>query len=159
MFSRRSVTTVTLLAALGLSVLAVSCGSPGSSGTTSTLSGGAPATGVTAPAGATTLSSAPTGTSAPGGGTWVTGETGDSILGKWHNNVTGETLEFFPNGTVTGTAGDAMGVAVTYAINGDQITISALGTILVTQTFSISGGMLTIIDNETGISGTLQRVE
>ena len=97
-------------------------------------------------------------TSASGAGTWVTGETGGSILGKWHNNVTGETLEFFPNGTVTGTAGDRMGVGVTYAISGDQITISALGTILVTQTFSISGGELTIIDNETGVSGTLQRV-
>jgi hypothetical protein len=155
---RRTAFALTLVILLVSCLVAVGCESPGGT-TTTVLGGGVPGTSATAPAGATTISSAPTATSGSGAGTWVTGESGNSILGKWHNNMTGETLEFFPDGTVTGTAGDAMGVAVTYALSGDQITISALGTILVTQTFSISGGTLTIIDNETGISGTLQRVE
>ena len=95
-----------------------------------------------------------------GGGTWVTGESGNSILGKWHNAITGETLEFFPNGVVTGSRyADMKGIEVTYAISGDQLSISALGTLLVTQTFSIDGNTLTIIDNASGISGTLQRTE
>ncbi len=127
-------------------------------GSSTTVLGGATGPGDTVPAGATTLTSVATGATVTPGGTPVTGGSGDSILGKWHNSVTGETLEFFPNGVVTGSRyADMKGIEVTYAINADQITISALGTILVTQTFSISGGTLTIIDNETGISGTLQR--
>jgi hypothetical protein len=128
-------------------------------GTTTTVVGGGAVPGDTSAGVATTVAGAPTATSDSGAGTWVTGESGNTILGKWFNNVTGETLEFFPNGVVTGSRyADMKGVEVTYALNGDQITISALGTILVTQTFSIDGNTLTIIDNDTGVSGTLQRV-
>jgi hypothetical protein len=144
------------LVLLGCCLLAVGCGSADS--TTTTLLGGGSTPGDTIGAGtATTLGS--TATTLAVGGTPITGESGNTILGKWHNNVTGETLEFFPNGVVTGSRfADMKGVEVTYAINVDQITISALGTILVTQTFSIDGNTLTIIDNATGVSGTLQRV-
>jgi hypothetical protein len=154
---RKIALALSLLMVMGCSLLAVGCESLDS--TTTTVLGGGSTPGDTSSAAATTLVSAPAGTSDTGAGTWVTGESGNSILGKWHNNMTGETLEFFPDGTVTGTAGDTMGLAVTYALNGDQITISALGTILITQTFSIDGNTLTITDNETGISGALQRVE
>jgi hypothetical protein len=154
---RKIALALSLLMVMGCSLLAVGCESLDS--TTTTVLGGGSTPGDTSSAAATTLLSAPARTSDTGAGTWVTGESGNSILGKWHNNMTGETLEFFPDGTVTGTAGDTMGLAVTYALNGDQITISALGTILITQTFSIDGNTLTITDNETGISGALQRVE
>jgi hypothetical protein len=154
---RRTTCAIALVLLLGCCLLVVGCESLDS--TTTTVGGGGSAPGDTSAGVATTLSSGPAVTRDTGGGTWVTGGSGNSILGKWHNNVTGETLEFFPDGTATGTAGDSMGVAVTYAINMDQITVSALGTILVTQTFSIDGNTLTIIDNETGVSGTLQRVQ
>jgi hypothetical protein len=154
---RKTAFALTLLVLLGSCLLAVGCDSLDS--TTTTVLGGGSTPGDTTGAGtATTLSS--TATTLAVGGTPITGESGNTILGKWHNAITGETLEFFPNGVVTGSRfADMKGIEVTYAINMDQITISALGTILVTQTFSIDGNTLTIIDNATGISGTLQRVE
>jgi hypothetical protein len=153
---RKTAFALTLLVVLGCCLLAVGCDSLDS--TTTTVLGGGSTPGDTTGAGtATTLSS--TATTLALGGTPITGESGNTILGKWQNNVTGETLEFFPNGVVTGSRyADMTGIEVTYAINMDQITISALGTILVTQTYSIDGNTLTIIDNDTGISGTLQRV-
>jgi hypothetical protein len=153
-------TAVVLAMLLILACCAVAVGCESLDGTTTTVLGGAAGLpSDTTPAGATTLSSIATGATVTPGGTPITGESGNTILGKWFNNVTGETLEFFPNGVVTGSRyADMKGVVVTYAINVDQITISALGTILVTQTFSIDGGTLTIIDNNTGVSGTLQRV-
>ena len=142
---------------IGVCVVAVGCEALDATGTTAV---GGGATGETTPAPGSAPTSAPVSAPDTGGGTWVTGESGNSILGKWHNAITGETLEFFPNGVVTGSRyADMKGIEVTYAISGDQLSISALGTLLVTQTFSIDGGTLTIIDNETGISGTLQRVE
>jgi hypothetical protein len=157
MTMREAAVVLTLLLALACCAVAVGCESL--DGTTTTVLGGAGVPGGTTPAGGTTLSSLATGTSVGGPGTWVTGESGNTILGKWQNNVTGETLEFFPSGVVTGSRyADMKGIVVTYAINIDQITFSALGTILVTQTFSIDGSTLTIIDNNTGVSGALQRV-
>jgi hypothetical protein len=157
MTMRKAAVVLTLLLVLACAVLAVGCESLDS--TTTTALGGAGVPGDTTPAGATTLSSIATGATVTPGGTPITGESGNTILGKWQNNVTGETLEFLPNGVVTGSRyADMKGIVVTYAINVDQITISALGTILVTQTFSIDGSTLTIIDNNTGVSGTLQRV-
>lgn len=145
-----------LLVLLGCCLLAVGCESLDS--TSTTVLGGGSGTGDTSGAGtAPTVGGAAT--TLPVGGTPVTGESGNSILGKWHNAVTGETLEFFPDGTVTGSRfADMHGVTVTYAISGDQMTISALGAILVTQTFSIDGNTLTIVDSATGVSGALQRV-
>ncbi len=161
---RKTALVSVVLILLGLSLLVAGCDSPDST-TTTVLSGGSgtgdtSGAGTATSAGSTATSAGSTATTLATGGTPVTGETGNSILGKWYNAVTGETLEFFADGTVTGSRfADMKGVTVTYAISGDQLTVSALGTTLVTQTFSIDGGTLTIVDSATGISGTLQRVE
>ena len=148
---------------LALALLLVGClaaaGCDSLTSTTTTLVGGGSGPGDTSGVGtATTLGS--TVTTLATGGTPITGEAGNTILGKWHNAVTGETLEFLPNGTVTGNAyAEAHGLTSTYAISGNQITFDVGGLVTVVDTFSIDGDTLTLIDSTTGTPGTLQRVE
>jgi hypothetical protein len=150
---------LTPLMLLGYCVVAAGCDSLGTS-TTTTLLGGGTSPGATTPAGATTVSSVATGATLTPGGTPITGESGNTILGKWHNSITGETLDFLPNGTVLGNANaEARGLTSTYAISGNQITFDIGGLVTVVDTFSIDGNTLTLTDTVSGESGTLQRVE
>jgi hypothetical protein len=147
MATRRTAFALTLLLLLACSLATVGCGSLGATGTT-TMS--------TAPAEVSTTEVPSTVAVVP---STVPEATGGSLLGKWHNAVTGETLEFRADGTVLGTYGDKAGMTVTYATNGDQLTISVGGTLLVTDTYSVNGDTLTLTDSVTGVPGTLQRVD
>jgi hypothetical protein len=107
----------------------------------------------------------PTGSTEPGAtpttasGATAPGSADNALLGRWYNEVTNETLEFKADGTVTGTFADSRGMIVNYTTNGNQLTTSVAGLVLVTQTYSIEGDTLILIDSATGMSGTLQRVE
>jgi hypothetical protein len=157
--STRRIALTPMLFLVGCCLLAVGCGSLDPT-TTTTVLGGATSPGDTTSAGATTLSSVVTGATLTPGGTPVTGESGNTILGKWHNAVTGETLDFRADGTVLGNAyAEAHGLTSTYAISGSQITFDVGGLVTVVDTFSIDGNTLTLTDTVSGESGTLQRVQ
>lgn len=144
---RRTAIALTLLLLLACCLVAVGCETLGTTGTT-TIS--------TAPAEVSTTVVPSTVAEVPA---TVPDATGGSLLGKWLNAVTGETLEFRADGTVLGTYADKTGMTVTYATAGDQLMVSAGGTLLVTDTYSVSGDTLTLTDSVTGVPGTLQRVD
>ena len=135
-------------ATLALAVLALLAGSLLAGGCES-VSGGAEDTAAGAPVEVSTTAELPAG---PEG-------TGGSLLGKWHNATTGETLEFRADGTVLGTAGDQAGLIVTYLTEENLLTIDAAGGLLTSVYYSVDGNTLTLTDPVTGEPGTLQRVD
>jgi hypothetical protein len=134
-----------LLSALAL--LAAGCGAMGTPEATQSTSPGEPATSETS------TTEIPLVTPA------VPAGTGGSLLGKWHNATTGETLEFRADGTVLGTAGDQAGLMVTYTTEGNVLTIDAAGGLLTSVYYSVDGDTLTLTDPVTGEPGTLKRID
>ncbi len=157
---RRSALVVAVVLALTSCWIAAGCGSLDSGSTTTVVGGGAP-TGDTLDTTVTTLSDGETAPTV--GGTPMPGASGGTLLGRWHNAISGDVIEFLSDGTILGTYADRAGATVYYTVSGDQLSLSVstdAGEFFVLQaTFSVDGDTLTVVDAETGESGTFQRVE
>lgn len=141
---RRTAVALSGLLVLGCCLLTVGCGS--GEGATSTLKGGANT--LTDPA-----------TTPSGGITSTTVAPGAALLGKWRSSSSGETMDFRTDGTITGTYADRVGKPLTYLVSGHQLTIKSADWVMATFTYSVSGVMLTLTDNESRAQNTLMRVQ
>jgi uncharacterized protein YkuJ len=82
------------------------------------------------------------------------------LVGKWHSQETGETLEFTAEGKIIVTADYQEGsLELTYTADGANVTFSVDGTELATVPWSIDGDVLTTADPDAGESVTYDRVK
>jgi hypothetical protein len=154
-------TMFVLVMAVTLAVCLVAAGCESLEGSTTTVLVGDAPTGDAADAPVTTADTGQIDT--PAGGAPVPGAAGGTLLGRWHNSISGDVIEFLSDGTILGTYADTAGGTVYYAESGDQISLSMSVNgndfFLTTMTFSIDGDTLTLTDSETGEAGTFQRVD
>jgi hypothetical protein len=68
------------------------------------------------------------------------------LVGKWA--LGGDVWEFTSEGTVLGISDVPAGVEVTYVVEGDVLTISALGQEVLSAKFSVEGDTLELINPE-----------
>ena len=89
-----------------------------------------------------------------------TGAVDTALLGKWHSEQTGETLEFTSDGKMvitSDTGGDT--VEFTYTVEGANVVYGIPGLEMITAPYSIDGDVLTIVNPDVGGPVTCDRVK
>ena len=89
-----------------------------------------------------------------------TGAVDTALLGKWHSEQTGETLEFTSDGKMVITADTGEGtVEFTYTVEGANVVYGLPGLEMITAPYSIDGDVLTIFNPDVGGPVTCDRVK
>jgi hypothetical protein len=89
-----------------------------------------------------------------------TGAVDAALLGKWHREQTGETLEFMSDGKMvvtSDTGGDT--VEFTYTVEGANVVYGIPGVEMIIAPYSIDGDVLTIVNPDVGGPVTCDRVK
>ncbi len=89
-----------------------------------------------------------------------TGAVDTALLGKWHCEQTGETLEFTSDGKMvvtSDTGGDT--VEFTYTVEGTDVVYGIAGLEMITAPYTIDGDVLTIVNPDVGGPVTCDRVK
>ena len=83
-----------------------------------------------------------------------------ALLGKWHSDQTGETLEFTSDGKMVITSDTEEGtVEFTYTVEGANVVYGIPGLEMITAPYSIDGDVLTIVNPDVGGPVTCDRVK